>query len=126
MKKKNRIGWTAALLLAPVAILAQANSHYINARTYLRTAQLLMRVPERPNVQLTMKPADDELEAAIKEMDRAGAVAPKDRVDHPHVDGDPAQVEQFKSIVELLHSARNEIGAGSKTKLARASGEATC
>jgi hypothetical protein len=107
--KLNRIGLAAAILV-PVAVFAQAHPHYANARTYLRTAQLLMRVPERPNVQLTLKPGDDELEAAVREMDRAGAVDPKEMVDHPHINGDLTQVEQFKSIIELLHAARNEIG----------------
>jgi hypothetical protein len=113
--KSNKFAVPAVMLvslgmLAPVATLAQESSHYANVRTYMRTAQLLMRVPERPNVQLTMKPADDDLDAAIKAMDQAGAVAPKDRVDRPQVKGDLAQVEQFKNIVELLHAARNEMG----------------
>ena len=116
----NKLGWAAAILL-PVALLAQEPSHDANARTYMRTAQLLMRVPERPNVQLTMKPADDDLDAAIKEMDQAGAVAPKDRVDRPQVKGDLAQVEQFKNIVELLHAARTEMGMGSNAAPWRAS-----
>jgi hypothetical protein len=111
MKLKTAgFSFLAALLLQP-AVYAQAHPHSVNARTYLRTAQLLMRVPEQPNVQLTMKPADDELEEAVKEMDRAAAVERKDMVDHPHIDGDLTRVDQFRSIVELLHAARNEIGA---------------
>lgn len=73
---------------------------------------MLMRVPERPNVQLTLKPGDDEVEAAVREIDRAGVVARKDAVDHPAIKRDPRKLEdvdRFRSIVDLLRAARNEI-----------------
>lgn len=99
-------------VLAPPPTMAQEHPHYVNARTYLRTAQMLMRVPERPNVQLTLKPADEEVEAAVREIDRAGVVGRKDAVDHPAIRQDPRKLEdvdRFRSIVDLLRAARNEI-----------------
>jgi hypothetical protein len=109
--KLRTIGLTllvAATMLAP-AMVAQEHPHYANARTYLRTAQILMRVLERPNVQLTLKPADDELDAAVREIDRAGVVDRKHVVDHPAVKENMEDVDRFRSIVDLLRAARNEI-----------------
>jgi hypothetical protein len=102
----------AATVLALAPMMAQEYPHYVNARAYLRTAQTLMRVPERPNVQLTLKPADDEVEAAVREIDRAGVVGRKDAVSHPEIKQDPRKlddIDRFRSIVDLLRAARNEI-----------------
>jgi hypothetical protein len=99
----------AATMLAPAVVVAQEHPHYANARTYLRTAQILMRIPERPNVQLTLKPADDQLDAAVREIDRAGVVDRKHVVDHPAVKENLEDVDRFSSIVDLLRAARNEI-----------------
>jgi|SRR5579862_4190985 hypothetical protein len=113
--KPRTIGLTllvAATAFAPTLAIAQEHSHYVNARAYLRTAQTLMRVPERPNVQLTLKPADDQVEAAVREIDRAGVVSRKDAVDHPAIKQDPRKlddVDRFSGIVDLLRAARNEI-----------------
>ena len=96
----------AATVLAPALVVAQEHPHYADARTYLRTAQMLMRLPERPNVQLTLKPADDELDAAVREIDRAGVVDRKQMVDRPAVKDTMEPVDRFRSIVELLHTAR--------------------
>ena len=113
--KPRTIGLTllvAATAFAPTLAIAQEHSHYVNARAYLRTAQTLMRVPERPNVQLTLKPADDELDAAVLEIDRAGAVDRQHMVDHPVVKANMEDVDRFRGIVELLRAARNEIEQG--------------
>ena len=99
----------AATMLAPAVIVAQVHPHYANARTYIRTAQMLMRVPAQSNVQLTLKPADDELDAAVKEIDHAGMVDRKHMVDRPAIKENMEDVDRFSSIVTLLHTARNEI-----------------
>ena len=98
----------AAALVAPALTFAQAHPHYNNARLYLRTAQQLMRIPAQPNVQLTLKPADDQIEAAVKEIDRAEVVDRK--VDQPKIEIKQNLVDRFRSIVELLKTARSEIG----------------
>ncbi len=113
--KPRTIGPTllvAAAVLAPALMMAQEHPHYANARRYLRTAQTLMRVPERPIVQLTLDPADDELDAAVREIDRAGVVGRKDAVDRLAIKQDPRKLEdvdRFSSIVDLLHAAGSEI-----------------
>ena len=110
--KPKRIGLTllaAAAVLAPALVLAQAHPHYLNARTYLRTAQMLMRVPERPNVQLTLKPADNELDAAVREIDRAGVVDRKEKIDRAAVNANLDDADRFSSIVDLLRAAGDEI-----------------
>lgn len=101
--------FVAGTVLAPALVEAQGHSYDANARTYLRTAQMLMQIPERPNVQLALKPGDDELDAAVREIDRAGVVDRKDVVDRPAVKGNMEDVDRFASIVELLRAARTEI-----------------
>ena len=109
----------AAALLAPALGLAQAHSHYNNARLYLRTAQQLMRIPAQPNVQLTLKPADDDVEAAVKEIDHAEVVDRKNIVDQPKIEINQNLADRFRSIVELLKTARSEIGQEEETANAR-------
>lgn len=99
----------AATMLAPAVIVAQDHPHYTSARTYVRTAQILMRVPAQSNVQLTLKPADDELDAAVREIDRAGVVDRRHMVDHPKVNEKMEDLDRFRSIVDLLRTARSEI-----------------
>jgi hypothetical protein len=110
--KLRTIGLTlvaAGVVLVPALVVAQQYPHYVNARTYLRTAQMLMRVPERPNVQLTLKPADDELDAVVREMDRAGVVDRKQIVDRPAINEKLEDADRISSIVYLLRAARGEI-----------------
>jgi len=66
---------TAAALLMPTAMHAQGrHPRYISARTDLRTAQLLARVQEQPNVALNLQAAAREMDAAVKEIDRAAVL----------------------------------------------------
>lgn len=102
----------AAVALVPAALYAQARPHDVNARKFLRTAQLLMRVPERPNVQLTLKKADDEVDAAIKEIDGAVAIDRRDKADGPPPDARVEAKDRLREIVELLHAARTELQQG--------------
>lgn len=107
----------AAAILIPAVLSAQAPppqhayAHYASARISLRTAQMLMKVPERPNVQLTLKPADDELGGAIQAIDRI--IGHPDNPDRPLIDAARAglmdPVDRFRSIVELLRSAQAEV-----------------
>src|SRR3984885_6438356 len=101
----------AAALLAPAAIHAQGrHPRYLSARSDLRTAQLLARVQEQPNVHLNLLAADREMGAAIKEIDQAAAVLDrKDLVDQPAIDANLARKDRFRRIVDLLHNARVDI-----------------
>jgi hypothetical protein len=115
--KLGTIGLTllaAGAVLLPTLVVGQEYSHYVNARTYLRTAQMLIRVPERPNVQLTLKPADDELDAVIREIDRAGVADRKQVVDRTAINAKLDDVDRFRSVVYLLRAARSEIQPASR------------
>src|ERR1700683_2411978 len=84
---------------------------YLHARSDLRRAQFLMRVREEPNVTRRLVEADHEVEAAIGEIDRAAVIDRKDLEDHPHVDAFPERRRRFGRIVELLRSARRDLGS---------------
>jgi hypothetical protein len=100
----------AGVILAPVAVQAQGrHPHYLSARSDLRRAQFLLRVREEPNVTRNLKMADDEVEAAVHEIDRAAVIDHKDLDEHPPVDVGIPRADRFKKIVELLRSARADM-----------------
>src|ERR1700733_3214034 len=100
----------AVVLLAPVATHAQGrHPRYLHARTDLRTAQLFARVREEPNVTRNLEAAAVEIEAAIKEIDRAAVIDRKDLVDKPPIDARLARKDRFRKIIDLLKSARADI-----------------
>jgi hypothetical protein len=109
----KRYGMTliaAVALFAPAATYAQGrHPRYLHARTDLRTAQLLARVREEPNVTRNLTVAAREIEAAIAEVDRAAVLDRKDLVDRPPIDAGLARKDRFRKIVDLLRSARADI-----------------
>jgi len=99
----------AITLLAPAAIRAQHHPRYLRARSDLRRAQFLMRVPEEPNVTRDMRMASDLVERAIHELDAAAMFDHKDLDDHPRVDTHMGRGSRFREILRLLDSARKDI-----------------
>ncbi len=100
----------AVTLLAPAGIWAQyRHPRYLHARSDLRRAQFLMRVPEEPNVERDMRTASDLVERAIHELDAAAMFDRKDLDDHPSVDTRLGRGSRFREILRLLGSARNDI-----------------
>jgi hypothetical protein len=83
---------------------------YLHARSDLRVSQYLMRVREEPNVTRNMAEASREVEAAIHELDRAALLDRKDMDDRPRVDTSLNRHDRFGKIVELLRSARADLG----------------
>src|ERR1700685_2995390 len=83
---------------------------YLHARSDLRRAQFLLRVREEPNVTRRLTEADHEVEAAIGEIDRAAVIDRKDFEDHPRVDTNLDRRGRFRRIVELMRSARADLG----------------
>jgi hypothetical protein len=83
---------------------------YLHARSDLRAAQFLLRVREEPNVTRRLIEADHEVEAAIGEIDRAAVLDRKDLEDHPRIDTNLERRDRFRRIVELLRSARADLG----------------
>jgi hypothetical protein len=110
MKTHGVITMAAAMLLVSAAAYGQErHPHYLTARTDLRTAQMLARVQEQPNVHLNLQAADREMDAAVKEIDSAAVIDRKDLVDHPPIDANLARVDRFRKMVELLRTARADI-----------------
>jgi hypothetical protein len=109
--------WAATLgiaaLLAPTAGSAETpgrHPHYLHARTDLRTAQLLLRVRDEPNVMAHVHAVDEEIDAAIREIDRAAVLDHKDMDDHPRFDARLDRPARFRRAMALLASSRRDIG----------------
>jgi hypothetical protein len=100
-------------LAAAALVLADSPGRhpaYLHARTDLRTAQMFLRVQEEPNVQRQLNEADREVEAAIGEVDRAAFLDRKDLIDRPPIDTRLDRRGRFRKVVELLRSARADLG----------------
>lgn len=100
------------LALAPAALNADTPGRhpaYLRARSDLRAAQFMMRVPEEPNVGRHLREADHEVEAAIHEIDRAAVLDRKYLEDHPRIDNSLDSRGRFGKTVELLRSARADL-----------------
>ena len=111
----------AGAILVPVVSQAQGrHPHYLSARSDLRRAQFLLRVREEPNVTRNLKIADDEAEAAVREIDRAAVLDRKDLDEHPPIDVGIPRADRFKKIVELLRNARADIEHEEDNPAARA------
>ena len=105
------VALTAALIPATIsADTPGRHPAYLRARSDLRRAQFLLRVREEPNVTRRLIEADHEVEAAIGEIDRAAVIDRKDLDDHPRVDTNLDRRGRFRRIVELMRSARADLG----------------
>jgi len=114
---------TPALLalaaLAPFAAAQPRHPAYLHARSDLRRAQALMRIPDEPNVNRDMAAAADFTERAIHELDAASMWDRKDLDDHPPVDVHLGRGSRFREITRLLDSARHDIGREEDNPAAR-------
>ncbi len=99
----------ALAALAPFAAAQYRHPAYLHARSDLRRATLLMRVPEEPNVTRDMNLAADYTERAIRELDAAAMFDRKDLDDHPPIDTHLGRSGRFREILRLLESARHDI-----------------
>lgn len=98
----------AATALAPFAAAQFRHPAYLHARSDLRRATLLMRIPDEPNVNRDMAAAADFTERAIREL-AAAMFDRKDLDDHPPVDVRMGRGSRFREILRLLDSARHDI-----------------
>jgi hypothetical protein len=108
---------TAALAVVAMMIPVGGNAetpgrhpHYLRARSDLRVAQWLSRVREEPNVMRNLHRCDEEIEAAIHEIDVASVIDRKDLEDHPRIDTHLDRNGRFRKMMEALDSARRDIG----------------
>jgi hypothetical protein len=96
------------IVLGSVA-LAQRHPAYLHARSDLRRATQLMRIPDEPNVNRDMAVAIDYTDRAIRELDNAAMFDRKDLDEHPPVDTHLGRGGRFREILRLLESARRDI-----------------
>jgi hypothetical protein len=82
---------------------------YLHARSDLRRATLLMRIPDEPNVNRDMAIALDFTERAIREIDAAAMFDRRDLDEHPPVDVRMGRGGRFREILRLLDAARHDI-----------------
>jgi hypothetical protein len=101
----------AAALFAITVSAGTPGRHprYLRARTDLRSAQLLLRVHDEPNVMRHVDAIHTEIEAAIHEIDRAAVIDRKDLEDHPRIDTGLDRPGRFRKAMALLASARRDI-----------------
>jgi hypothetical protein len=99
----------AVTALAPFAAAQFRHPAYLHARSDLRRATLLMRIPDEPNVNRDMASAADFTERAIRELDAAAMFDRKDIDDHPPIDTRMGRGSRFQEILRLLDSARHDI-----------------
>jgi hypothetical protein len=112
----------ASLVLLPAIVNADTPGRhpaYLHARSDLRVAQSLTRTHEEPNVMRNLHAADEEIEAAIREIDRAAVIDRKDVEDHPHVDVNLDRPGRLRKMVELLRSSRADLGREEDNGFAR-------
>ncbi len=106
--------------LAPLIANAQyRHPAYLHARSDLRRATLLMRIPDEPNVNRDMAIAADYAERAIRELDAAAMFDHKDLDDHPPIDTRLGRGGRFREILRLLESARHDIAQEEDNERAR-------
>lgn len=121
MKNHPRTSLLLAIaLLSPLGAWAQfRHPRYLHARTDLRRATILMRLPDEPNVMRDMRIAAEQTDRAIHELDMAARFDLRDIDEHPPVDVRMGRGSRFREIVHLLEGARRDIAAEEDNPLAR-------
>jgi hypothetical protein len=99
----------ALAALAPFAAAQFRHPAYLHARSDLRRATLLMRIPDEPNVNRDMAFAIEHTEHAIHELDTAAMFDRKDIEEHPPIDTHLGRGSRFREILRLLESARHDV-----------------
>ncbi len=99
-----------AVLIAATAS-AQPGRHprYLHARTDLRTAQMLTRVHDEPNVMRHLDAVHEQIRLAVEEIDRAAVIDRKDWVENPPIDTRLDRPGRFREAMKLLAQARRDI-----------------
>ncbi len=99
-----------AATLLPSGLSAQGrHPRYLHARSDLRVATRLMRLPDEPNVMRDMQVAFDLTERAIRELDNAAMWDRRDIDDNPPIDTNLGRGSRFREILRLLAAARADI-----------------
>lgn len=111
-RKTSIVLMLSMVLLAAAALQAQRrHPMYLRARSDLRRAIMLMRMPDAPNVMRDMQQASGLVERAIREVDAAAMFDRRDLEDNPPVDTHLGRGGRFREILRLLDSARHDIAS---------------
>lgn len=98
----------AAAVFAPAA-MAGSHPRYLHARSDLRVARALLHVREEPNVTRNLMDAAQEVDEALREVNRAAVMDHKDLDAEPRIDTSLDRRGRFRKIVALLRSARADV-----------------
>jgi len=82
---------------------------YLRARSDLRRAITLMRLPDEPNVMRDMRDAAALVDRAIREIDIAAMFDRRDIDDNPPVDTRMGRGGRFREILRLLDNAKADL-----------------
>jgi hypothetical protein len=104
-------------ILLPATSFAQRHPRYAHARTDLRIAQKFLTMRDDPNVARYLMRSNEEVEAAIREIDRA-AVLDGRPDNNPPADVNVDRLGKFRKIRTLLQSARADLGGETDTPAA--------
>lgn len=115
IRMKHLLPLCGALVLALMPLSSKADTpgrhpFYLHARSDLRAAQWVSRGGGDPDVTRRLHEADQEIEAAIHEIDRAAVLDRKDLQDHPHIDEHLDRNARFRNMMDLLQKSRADIG----------------
>jgi hypothetical protein len=83
---------------------------YLHARSDLRRAERLLHTDSNSNNPRILQAADYEIDAAIREIDRAAVIDRKDIDDNPQVDTSLNRRGRLRRVVELLQRAHQDLG----------------
>ena len=92
---------------------------YLHARSDLRRADILINAPDERNVVGDLRTTDYEIDAAIREIDRAAILDRKDIDDHPQIDTSLNHTGRLHEILRLLQVARRDISQTENNRYAR-------
>jgi hypothetical protein len=116
-QEENMRNTKFTIILAIAAALAFStlawgrHPRYMHARTDLRTALLLLRVHDEPNVMRHVHQADWEIDQAVREIDHAAVIDHRDLEDNPPIDRNLDRPGRIHKALELLRAARADIGS---------------
>ena len=92
---------------------------YLHARSDLRKADRLLNARDERNVIRDMQAADYEIDAAIKEIDRAAILDRKDIDDNPQVDVSLNRAGRLHKVLRLLDSAHQDLSQTENNRYAQ-------
>ena len=92
---------------------------YLHARSDLRKADRLLNARDERNVIRDMQAADYEIDAAIKEIDRAAILDRKDIDDNPQVDVSLNRAGRLHQVLRLLDSAHQDLSQTENNRYAQ-------